>query len=136
MQQDISKKGSFFAGLGQSNDFDMSSIPTWQENGTSAKFSNKDSCWQCFKLYKLDVNTSKYKDGERGFCSGECHAKYHKLNSKGCDFHNCGKVFLKELGIRSNGKWYCSAIHAMTDPETKKVNDKLAEPLPKAPVEE
>ena len=33
-QKDQSKKGSFFAALGESKDFSLGSIPTWQESGT------------------------------------------------------------------------------------------------------
>ena len=47
-QQDPKKKGSFFANIepGKS-DFDLTSIPTWQEGGTQPdkKFSSKESCW-------------------------------------------------------------------------------------------
>jgi hypothetical protein len=53
-QQDQSKKGSFFANIdSKNNNFDMGSIPTWQEGGTmpDKKMSAKESCWQCFKLY-------------------------------------------------------------------------------------
>jgi hypothetical protein len=49
-QQDKTKKGSFFANIDKGNsDFNMASIPTWEEGGTQPdkKFaaSNKESCW-------------------------------------------------------------------------------------------
>lgn len=52
-QQDTSKKGSFFANIDADNgNFNMESIPTWKEGGTAPmKGSNKESCWQCFKIY-------------------------------------------------------------------------------------
>jgi hypothetical protein len=47
----------------------MGSIPTWQEGGTSPDKkmggTGKESCWQCFKLYALDVDTSEFKQGSK-----------------------------------------------------------------------
>lgn len=76
-QKDPSKKGSFFANLGESKDFSLGNIPTWQESGTQPLKSStgKESCWQCFKLYSLDVETSKFKEGQRVSTS-----PYHHLS--------------------------------------------------------
>lgn len=67
-QQDQSKKGSFFANIDSKNsDFNMDSIPTWQEGGTmpDKKLSAKESCWQCFKLYALTYENSEFKEGSK-----------------------------------------------------------------------
>lgn len=67
-QKDQSKKGSFFANLDTKNtDFDLGSIPTWQEGGTQPdkKISAKESCWQCFKLYSLTYENSEFKEGSK-----------------------------------------------------------------------
>lgn len=64
VQQDSKKKGSFFANIDPgNNEFNLGSIPTWQEGGTQPdkKFSSKESCWQCYKLYSLTVETSAFK---------------------------------------------------------------------------
>ena len=50
LQNDQSKKGSFFANLDNSaKDFNLGSIPTWQEGGTQPDKkmggSGKESCW-------------------------------------------------------------------------------------------
>lgn len=63
----------------------MDSIPTWQESGTApmkSLKSAKESCWHCFKLYLLDLETSKYKTGAKGFCSQVCHEEFQKTESK------------------------------------------------------
>lgn len=45
-QQDPGKKGSFFANIDSSNtQFNLGSIPTWQDGGTQAMGSGKESCW-------------------------------------------------------------------------------------------
>lgn len=68
-QQDPTKKGSFFANIdSKQTDFNLGSIPTWQEGGTMPDkklVSNKESCWQCYKLYDLDIDTSEFKDGSK-----------------------------------------------------------------------
>ena len=68
-QQDKSKKGSFFANIDAgAKEFNMGSIPTWQEGGTMPDkklASSKESCWQCYKLYSLDVETSEFQDGAK-----------------------------------------------------------------------
>lgn len=64
VQQDPKKKGSFFASIDPgNNEFNMGSIPTWQEGGTQPdkKMSSKESCWECYKLYALTVETSEFK---------------------------------------------------------------------------
>ena len=38
--------------------------------------SNKESCWTCYKLYSLTLETSEFKQGERGFCSKPCYNKW------------------------------------------------------------
>ena len=44
----------------------MEHIPTWQDGGTQPmKTSNKESCWQCFKIYKLDIDNSEFKQGAK-----------------------------------------------------------------------
>ena len=63
VQKDSSKKGSFFANIDKENkDFNMESIPTWKDSGAQAdkKISSNESCWTCFKLYKLTVDTSEF----------------------------------------------------------------------------
>ena len=98
----------------------MESIPTWQEGGTmpDKKFaSNKESCWQCYKLYSLDIDTSEFKDGSKGFCCRKCYDKYNILNAKQCGLPNCPKSFVKEKGEFMNGRWFCCILHGNEHPD-------------------
>lgn len=129
-QQDPGKKGSFFANIESSN-FNMGSIPTWQEGGTQAMASNKESCWQCYKLYSLDVETSEFKDGSKGFCSRKCNDKYTALNSKACQLASCNKLFIKEKGAFINGRWFCSETHGNQHPDAvrmREINSRISKP--------
>ena len=110
----------------------MDSIPTWQEGGTQPdrKSFSKESCWQCFKLYSLDVDNSKYKEGSKGFCAKACYDKYNAANSKTC---TCGKVFVKTNGEFALGKWFCSENCMKSDPDfvkQKAIQDKIAGGMP------
>ena len=57
------------------------------------KKSAKESCWQCFKLYLLDIETSKYKTGQKGFCSKACFEAFEKANSMTCSLNGCLQAF-------------------------------------------
>lgn len=128
-QQDPKKKGSFFANIepGQS-EFNLNCLPTWQEGGTQPdkKFSSKESCWQCYKLYSLTIETSAFKQGEKGFCSQICYDKFTAANTIKCQFVGCGKCFLKTDGHFAHGKWFCSENHCNNDPEIQKIEEMQA----------
>ena len=121
-QKDPNKKGSFFAGL-EGNAFAMDKIPTWQEGGTmpDKKLSNKESCWQCYKLFQLTVETSEFKDGSRGFCSKGCYDKYNKVNMVTCP--TCSKKIMKQDAHYQSGKWFYSEECANKDPEIVKIKE-------------
>lgn len=90
------------------------------------KLSSKFSCWHCFKLYDLTVETSEFTFGEKGFCSENCYVKYQKANSLKCQFPGCAKCFLKTDGFFSHGKWFCSEDHSQNDPEIKQIEEMQA----------
>lgn len=87
------------------------------------KLSSKESCWQCYKLYNLTVETSEFKQGEKGFCSKACFDKYNAANSNKCMRPGCGKSFLKTEGHFTHGKWFCSESCAQADPEIKQIEE-------------
>lgn len=102
----------------------MGDIPTWQEGGTQAKFSSKESCWQCYKLYSLTVETSAFKQGEKGFCCQACYDKFTAANTMECPVS--GKSFLKTDGHFAHGRWFASEEHSKQDPEIQKIEEMQA----------
>lgn len=90
--------------------------------------SNKESCWQCYKLYSLDVETSEFKDGSKGFCSRKCFDKSNSINLTMCSLTMCKATFKKERGAFQIGKWFCSEEHGNQHPDSKKmleINSKI-----------
>ncbi len=119
------KAGGFFANLGTDTAWTPAEMPQFAEQEIKTepdpKYTKKESCWNCYKLFP---EVEGFKDGgDKGhsFCSQGCYDKHVSKNSIKCELGGCPNNFLKVKGAFVHGKWFCSENCASKDPETQKI---------------
>lgn len=69
--------------MGDSENFQMDNIPTFEEKGQEcekqAPRAQKESCWNCYKLFSREDKTCvNDTESKRTFCSQVCFSKHQE----------------------------------------------------------